>query len=215
MAADVNKKTLRHFYCRETFWRCFEHMSEDFDRGVDELVNEAMRVFAREKGYLTGELESRPVTTSKGLQLRPQMAQAHPQPQPPPPRYPPTPPPVPMQRYPVGAPPPPVPAMAPSSVSGYQAQAPVLSVIFQNQKYLIDKEQFIIGRGSKAADLSIPDVNISRQHVTVIRRNGAYYIKDLGSTNGIDYNGTRIDNKRIEEGDVFSLCDYQIRFTFR
>jgi pSer/pThr/pTyr-binding forkhead associated (FHA) protein len=49
----------------------------------------------------------------------------------------------------------------------------------------------------------------------VIRKNGGYFIKDLGSTNGIDFNGTRVDNKRIEEGDVYSLCDYQLRFTFR
>jgi pSer/pThr/pTyr-binding forkhead associated (FHA) protein len=39
----------------------------------------------------------------------------------------------------------------------------------------------------------------------VIRKNGGYFIKDLGSTNGIDFNGTRVDNKRIEEGDVYSL----------
>ena len=49
----------------------------------------------------------------------------------------------------------------------------------------------------------------------VIRRNGTYFIKDLGSTNGIDFKGMRIDNKRIEEGDVFHLCDYELRFTYR
>ena len=87
--------------------------------------------------------------------------------------------------------------------------------MFQNQKYLIDKDQFIIGRGSKTSDLPIRDGNISRKHAAVIRRNGAYYIKDLGSTNGIDYNGMRIDNKRIEEGDVFTICDYELQFTFR
>jgi hypothetical protein len=25
----------------------------------------------------------------------------------------------------------------------------------------------------------------------------------------------RIDNKRIDEGDVFHLCDYELRFTYR
>jgi hypothetical protein len=25
----------------------------------------------------------------------------------------------------------------------------------------------------------------------------------------------RIDNKRIDEGDIFHLCDYEIRFTYR
>ena len=91
----------------------------------------------------------------------------------------------------------------------------MLYLVFDNQKYRIDKDQFIIGRGSKSSDLPIKDGNISRKHAAVIRRNGTYYIKDLGSTNGIDYKGTRIDNKRIDEGDVFHLCDYELRFTYR
>ena len=66
-----------------------------------------------------------------------------------------------------------------------------------------------------ASDLPIRDGNISRKHAAVIRRNGTFYIKDLGSTNGIDYKGMRIDNKRIDEGDIFNLCDYELRFTYR
>ncbi|MGB8295740.1 MAG: FHA domain-containing protein, partial [Polyangia bacterium] len=93
--------------------------------------------------------------------------------------------------------------------------APPLFLIFGNQRYVIDKEQFIIGRGNKSSDLPIRDGNISRKHAVVIRRNGEYYIKDLGSTNGIDYKGDRIEGKKIEEGDVFSICDYQLKFTFK
>ena len=93
--------------------------------------------------------------------------------------------------------------------------APTLYLVFNNQKISIDKDQFIIGRGSKTSDLPIKDGNISRKHAAVIRRNGTYYIKDLGSTNGIDFKGMRIDNKRIDEGDVFHLCDYELRFSYR
>jgi hypothetical protein len=113
-------------------------------------------------------------------------------------------------------------SMTPSSPSyvspsdGAQAApAPPLYLIFDNQKYRIDKDQFIIGRGAKSSDLPIKDGNISRKHAAVIRRNGTYFIKDLGSTNGIDFKGMRIDNKRIDEGDVFHLCDYELRFTFK
>jgi len=90
-----------------------------------------------------------------------------------------------------------------------------LFLVFNSQKIPIEKDQFIIGRGSKTSDLAIKDGNISRKHAAVIRRNGTYYIKDLGSTNGIDYKGMRIDNKRIDEGDIFHLCDYELRFTYR
>lgn len=111
------------------------------------------------------------------------------------------------------------PAPGPAPMGGYAqpmaSAAATLYLIYNNQRYPITKDQFIIGRGSKTSDLPIKDGNISRKHAAVIRRNGTYYIKDLGSTNGIDYKGMRIDNKRIDEGDVFHICDYELRFTYR
>ncbi len=92
---------------------------------------------------------------------------------------------------------------------------PRLTVMFNNQRYPVAKEKFIIGRGSTMTDLTIRDGNISRKHAAVIYRNGAFYIKDLDSTNGIDYRGNRIDSKKIEEGDIFHICDYELRFTYQ
>ena len=112
------------------------------------------------------------------------------------------------------APMPPPGAGAPSSPPMGTA-GPTLFLIYNGQRYPVTKDQFIIGRGSKTSDLPIKDGNISRKHAAVIRRNGTFYIKDLGSTNGIDYKGMRIDNKRIDEGDIFHLCDYELRFTYR
>jgi len=92
---------------------------------------------------------------------------------------------------------------------------PPLSALYQGQRFAVNKEEFVIGRGSKSADLPIKDGNISRRHAAVVFQNGAFYIKDLGSTNGIEFRGQRIDGKQIEEGDVFLLCDHEIRFTYR
>src|SRR5262249_5315880 len=105
------------------------------------------------------------------------------------------------------------PASAPPPHMSPGRPPPVL--IYHRQRCPVTKDQFISGRGSKTPDLAIKDGNISRKHAAVIRRNGTFYIKDLGSTNGIDYKGMRIDNKRIDEGDVFHLCDYELRFTYR
>ncbi len=193
MSGDLNKKTLRHFYCRDSLWQLFEKMSEEIDRGVDDLVNEAMRMFARDKGYLSSVEDARS-TNSRATALRP----------------PPLPPPGRVGSV-ARANVPPVPPPLPSAEPG----TPPLFLIFQNQRFTIDKEQFVIGRGAKSSDLPIRDGNISRRHCAIIRRSGAYYFKDLGSTNGIDFNGTRVDNKKIEEGDVFTVCDYVFRFTFR
>jgi len=109
----------------------------------------------------------------------------------------------------------PAPSTGHSPVPMPTGPGPTLFLIYNGQRYPVTKDQFIIGRGSKTSDLPIKDGNISRKHAAVIRRNGTFYIKDLGSTNGIDYKGMRIDNKRIDEGDVFHLCDYELRFTYR
>jgi hypothetical protein len=197
-------------------------MANDFDCSIDYLVNEAMRFYARSKNYqapagggsslsgvapgasLSG-IVPQPVsslpTTSPG-QSRP------PPPPPPPPSWsrPPAPPAMPSSPLTTA----PVARLTPEPGAG----GPTLYLTFNNQKLLVDKDQFIIGRGSKTSDLVIKDGNISRKHAAVIRRNGVYYIKDLGSTNGIDYKGMRIDNKRIDEGDVFHICDYELRFSY-
>lgn len=221
---DQSKKTMRHFYCRDVLWETFEQMANDFDCSIDYLINEAMRFYARSKNY-----QSMSGGRPGGY---PPQAQAQPSGQPYDPSaygggY----------GHAGGAPPradfagmgPGMgPGMAPGPQPGPPAQPapappgafaaggpPTLYMIFNQQRYPIQKDQFIIGRGSKTSDLPIKDGNISRKHAAIIRRNGTYYIKDLGSTNGIDYKGMRIDNKRIDEGDVFHLCDYELRFTYR
>ena len=60
MANYPTRKTLRHFYCRDVLWQSFERMSEALDRGVDELVNEAMRALAQQQGFLPSDFVMSP-----------------------------------------------------------------------------------------------------------------------------------------------------------
>ena len=99
--------------------------------------------------------------------------------------------------------------------SGAGAAKPKLTLIFQGRKLTVAQEQFIIGRGSKTSDLAIKDANVSRKHAAIIFHNGAFYMKDLGSTNGVEYNGKQVDSKRIDEGDVFMICGYDLHFTYQ
>jgi hypothetical protein len=224
---DQSKKTMRHFYCRDVLWETFEQMANDFDCSIDYLINEAMRFYARSKNYNAGasppsspsvpQAMANPNGPSFGSGQYPRQTRP---PMPPPApggtpgmgaralNQPPMPPPRPVRVTPA----PPNPRVTPDPSNG---AAPVLYLVFNSQRIPIDKDQFIIGRGSKSSDLAIKDGNISRKHAAVIRRNGMFYIKDLGSTNGIDYKGMRIDNKRIDEGDIFHICDYELRFTYR
>ncbi|HZJ62596.1 MAG TPA: FHA domain-containing protein [Kofleriaceae bacterium] len=95
------------------------------------------------------------------------------------------------------------------------ARRPRLFVVHEERRHLVASDPFVIGRGRKTSDLAIRDGMISRKHAAVIFRNGTYYVKDLGSIHGIEFKGMRIDNKRIDEGDVFRLGTHELRFTYR
>ena len=90
-----------------------------------------------------------------------------------------------------------------------------LAAFYAGQKYIVNKDRFIIGRGKQSSDLTIKDPNVSRQHAMIEFANGQYYMVDMGSTNGVEFNGQRIARKVINEGDIFRICDHEVRFTFR
>jgi len=92
--------------------------------------------------------------------------------------------------------------------------AATLCVSYDGRRHEIRKDEFVIGRDRKLCDLQIKDGLVSRKHAAVIHRHGAHYLKDLGSTHGVVYKGMRIDNKRIDEGDVFHLGEHELRFTY-
>jgi hypothetical protein len=99
--------------------------------------------------------------------------------------------------------------------NGLSAQAASLSIIYQGDKVSITKDRFVIGRGKQSSDLTLKDPNVSRQHAMIEYQNGVYFMVDMGSTNGVEYNGQRIARKQIAEGDIFRICDHDLRFTYR
>ncbi len=90
-----------------------------------------------------------------------------------------------------------------------------LNVIYQGEKVAVTKDRFVIGRGKQSSDLTLKDPNVSRQHAMIEFQNGVYFMVDMGSTNGVEFNGQRIARKQIAEGDTFKICDHDLRFTYR
>lgn len=84
---------------------------------------------------------------------------------------------------------------------------------FENQRIPMLEPHFVIGR-DPSCDLQIRDGAISRRHAEVLRTDRGWFIKDLASENGLHYKGMQIDNKRLEDGDVYHLGSYAIRFTY-
>jgi hypothetical protein len=108
------------------------------------------------------------------------------------------------------APPPPLPqSSVPNPPSG------ALSITYQGEVFQVTKDRFIIGRGKQTSDLTIKDPNVSRQHAMIEFLTGQYYIVDMGSTNGVEYNGQRVQRKVISDGDTFKVCDHELRFSFQ
>src|SRR6188768_1345633 len=118
-------------------------------------------------------------------------------------------PPPPGAAKPVPPPPMPVASSMPSPPSG------ALSITYQGEVFQVTKDRFIIGRGKQTSDLTIKDPNVSRQHAMIEFLTGQYYIVDMGSTNGVEYNGQRVQRKVISDGDTFKVCDHELRFSFQ
>jgi pSer/pThr/pTyr-binding forkhead associated (FHA) protein len=94
------------------------------------------------------------------------------------------------------------------------AALPQLSIYYGGERFVVNKDRFIIGRGRQSSDLTIKDPNVSRQHAMVERVNGQYFIVDLGSTNGVEYAGQRVQRRLINNGDVYRVCDHDLRFSY-
>jgi Protein of unknown function (DUF3662)/FHA domain len=75
------------------------------------------------------------------------------------------------------------------------AHAPATLVV-KGHRHELAKREVVVGR-SRECDIRIDDPNISRRHAAIRQEDGAYWIVDLGSTNGIEVNGRRVDRARL------------------
>ena len=107
------------------------------------------------------------------------------------------------------------PQMAPQMPMAAPAGQRVLVAVYGPERVPVTKDRFIIGRGKQTSDLTIKDPNVSRQHAMVEFLNGQYYMVDMGSTNGVEFMGQRIARKVIAEGDIYRICDHEVRFTYQ
>jgi pSer/pThr/pTyr-binding forkhead associated (FHA) protein len=69
----------------------------------------------------------------------------------------------------------------------------------------LNGERLSIGRLSYN-DVKLPSPQISRQHAELRRINGAWWIADLNSTNGLLFNGKRIQEHLLANGDQIVLA---------
>jgi hypothetical protein len=79
------------------------------------------------------------------------------------------------------------------------------------KRHQLSGEGVVLGR-SRQCDITIEDPNVSRRHAEVRLENGGWWIVDLGSTNGIEVNGERVDRAQLGPDDRIVLGRTELAF---
>lgn len=79
------------------------------------------------------------------------------------------------------------------------------------ERHPIDKRVTVLGR-AQDCDIQLADPNVSRRHAEVRQEETSYWIVDLGSTNGMEVNGRRLRQAKLEDGDRVTLGSTDVVF---
>jgi hypothetical protein len=144
----------------------------------------------------------------------------------------PTPPPAPPPPEPVAAPqPPPPPPVVPEPVEAggtrvFPAADPAEEAVVETPAPPARPRAILVGRGvrveldantvllgrAKECDIVVDDPSVSRRHAEVRPAPEGHWVIDLGSTNGTEVNGRRVEKAKLETGDVITIGQTELRF---
>jgi len=82
------------------------------------------------------------------------------------------------------------------------------------ESFPLEGERMSIGRRPDC-DLFLDDVTVSRDHALLVERGGEWWIDDCGSLNGTYVNRSRIESRRLEDGDELQVGKYKLAFLAR
>ena len=80
------------------------------------------------------------------------------------------------------------------------------------QRLRVDKRRVVLGR-SRECDIQIDDANISRRHAELRQEGTSFWIVDLGSTNGTEVEGRRVQRARLADGSKFTVGETTVTFS--
>ena len=90
------------------------------------------------------------------------------------------------------------------------AHAPA-ALVLGSKRHELANRALVLGR-SRDSDIPVDDPNVSRRHAEIRHEDGAYWIVDLGSTNGVTVNGERVKRAKLEPDDSVVLGTTELRF---
>ena len=71
--------------------------------------------------------------------------------------------------------------------------------------------RLVLGRAEDCG-LVLADESCSRQHAELVERDGAWWVRDLGSSNGTFVNGDRVEEKALNDGDHLRFGSVQFTY---
>ena len=98
------------------------------------------------------------------------------------------------------------------SVEELQVDRTVGVLTWAGRRRILDKNRAVLGR-SRDVDVQIDDPNVSRRHAEIVQEGSTYWLVDLGSTNGTEVDGRRVQRVRLDDGTSFVLGETTVVFT--
>ena len=80
------------------------------------------------------------------------------------------------------------------------------------QRARLEKQRSVVGR-SRDADVRIDDPNISRRHAEIVQEGSTFWLVDLGSTNGTEVDGRRVQRAKLADGSSFTVGETTVTFS--
>jgi hypothetical protein len=172
----------RTFVLRDDLHDAFERRARELECSADWLVGEAMKRLLADEGLKVAPVRPPPDKARPSLPARP------------PPLVPPPP-----SRRPTG-----------SFVGQKPSAAEVLALRLGDQRVVVDRDRFVLGRSARDANFALRDGNVSRQHAIIERTASGWAIVDMASTNGIVVNGVRVTRAPLRAGDVLEIGPFTL-----
>jgi hypothetical protein len=101
----------------------------------------------------------------------------------------------------------PEPEAAPSPATS----PPAAVLVIAGRRHDLGEARVVLGR-SQECDIVLDDANVSRRHAEVRRDGAGYVVTDLGSTNGVELNGKRVETAALASGDRLVVGTTELRF---
>jgi Protein of unknown function (DUF3662)/FHA domain len=92
-----------------------------------------------------------------------------------------------------------------------EVEREVVTLTVDGRTYPVTARRVVLGR-SRECDIRIPDANVSRRHAEVRQEGATHWVVDLGSTNGTEVNGRRVERSKLSDGDRITIGSTDVVF---